>query len=117
MRQSLSPSASRPGARGRLRDGLAIAALAAFSGLAALTGLPGPEASRRQELAAVFPPWTGSAEAMASSLAAGMRVLRTGALPFVMIVASEPDAVRPAGALLLLRLDGLAGCLAGGGSA
>uniref|UniRef100_UPI002FCBCA4E hypothetical protein n=1 Tax=Bosea sp. (in: a-proteobacteria) TaxID=1871050 RepID=UPI002FCBCA4E len=89
MRQSLSPSTSRSGGRWRLRDGCAVAALIALSGLAALTGLPAADASRRQELAAVFPPWTSSAEAMASSFAAGMRVLRTGSLPFVMIVASE----------------------------
>jgi hypothetical protein len=38
-----------------------------------------------------------------------------GAQPFVVVLAPEPDAAmpmaRPAGALLLLRLDGLAGCL------
>lgn len=114
MRQSLTPSSTRPEGRGRLRDGLAIAALIVASGLVALTGLPGRDDAQSQELTAVFPPWTSSAEAMASSLAAGMRVLRPGALPFVMIVASEPDAVRPPGALLLLRLEGLAGCLLGG---
>ncbi len=115
MRQSLIPSCTRPEGRGRLRDGLAIAALVISSGFIALTGLPGRSDARSQELAAVFPPWTSSAEAAASSLAAGMRVLRSGALPFVMIVAaSDQEAVRPAGALLLLRLEGLAGCLSGG---
>lgn len=118
MRQSLIPSRTRSEGRSRLRDGLAIAALITSSGLIALTGLPGRSDARSQELAAVFPPWTSSSEAAASSLAAGMRVLRSGALPFVMIVAAgEDEAVRPAGALLLLRLEGLAGCLSGGGAA
>lgn len=115
MRQSPIPSRTRTEGRGGLRDALAIAALIISSGLIALTGLPGRSDARGQELAAVFPPWTGSADAAASSLAAGMRVLRSGTLPFVMIVAaSEQEAVRPEGALLLLRLEGLAGCLSGG---
>lgn len=61
----------------------------------------------------MFAPWMSGEEAMARSLAAGMRVLRGGALPFVVIVARNEEAERPAGALLMLRLDGLAGCLSG----
>jgi hypothetical protein len=118
MRQNPIPSCTRSEGRGRLRDGLVIAALIISSGLIAMTGLPGRSDTPSQELAAVFPPWTSSSEAAARSLAAGMRVLRSGALPFVMIVAaSEQEAVRPDGALLLLRLEGLAGCLSGGGAA
>lgn len=89
--------------------------MAACSGFAALASLPGASASQRQPLAAVFAPWTSGEEAVARSLAAGARILRAGAAPFVVVLAPEPGAAmpvaRPAGALLLLRLDGLAGCI------
>lgn len=47
---------------------------------------------------------------MARSLATGARILRQGTVPFVVILAPETTA-RPSGALLMLRLDGLAGCI------
>jgi hypothetical protein len=105
----------QPGRVRTLRDISLISAMAVCSGFAALASLPGASASQPQPVAAVFAPWTSGEEAMARSLAAGARVLRLGAAPFVVVLAPEPDAAmpvaRPAGALLLLRLDGLAGCL------
>lgn len=100
-----------------LRDG-AIVAFALLSTLmAALASLPGEEAAG-QSLALVFPPWFSRDEATARSLAAGHVVLRTGTSPFIVIAAPPaPGAARPPrpdGALLVLTLTGLAGCLDGG---
>ena len=72
--------------------------------------MPGPVAGAPAPLAAIFPPWISGREAVARSLAAGGRILRQGAVPFVVVLAPE-TAERPAGALLMLRLDGLAGCI------
>lgn len=92
------------------RDIGLIAGLALCSGLFALASLPGPVAGPPAPLAAVFPPWVGGEEAVVRSLATGARILRQGAVPFVVVLAPETTA-RPAGALLMLRLDGLAGCI------
>lgn len=92
------------------RDIGLIAGLALCSGLLALASLPGPAAGPSAPLAAIFPPWMSGDEAVARSLATGARIVRQGSVPFVVVLASE-TAVRPAGALLMLRLDGLAGCI------
>lgn len=92
------------------RDIGLIAGLALCSGFLALASLPGPVAGRPAPLAAVFPPWVVGEEAVARSLATGARVLRQGTVPFVVVLAPETTA-RPVGALLMLRLDGLAGCI------
>lgn len=109
----MSPVAILTASRFRLRQwcdiGL-IAVLALSSGLLALASLPGPVAGPPVPLAAVFPPWVGSDEAVARSLATGARILRQGTVPFIVVLAPETTA-RPAGALLMLRLDGLAGCI------
>lgn len=86
-----------------------IVGLAFSSGLMALASLPGPAAGSAAPLAAIFPPWISSEDAMARSLATGARILRQGSVPFVIVLAPE-TAARPTGALLMLRLDGLAGC-------
>lgn len=93
--------------------------MVAGSGFATLASLPGSDPSRPQPLAAIFPPWTSGEDAVTRSLAAGASVLRRGAAPFVVVLAPGLDAAptRPAGAFLLLRLDGLAGCLLAPGSA
>ena len=96
------------------RDIGLIAGLALCSGLAALGSLPGPVGGTAAPLAVIFPPWVSAEEAVARSLATGARLLRQGAVPFVVVLAPEAAAVpaaRPAGAMLMLRLDGLAGCI------
>lgn len=92
------------------RDIGTIAGLALCSGFLALASLPGPAAAPSAPLAAIFPPWISGGEAVARSLATGARIMRHGAVPFVVVLAPE-TAARPAGALLMLRLDGLAGCI------
>ncbi|MGO4405847.1 hypothetical protein AB4Z10_16480 [Bosea sp. RAF48] len=65
--------------------------------------------------AIVFPPWVGAAEAISLSLATGHRVLRSGRLPSIVVVAPEGPAhaaaALPQGAWFSLVLTGLAGCL------
>ena len=92
------------------RDIGMIAGLALGSGFLALASLPGHVAGPSSPLAAIFPPWISGDDAVARSLATGARILRQGAVPFVVVLAPE-TAARPAGALLMLRLDGLAGCI------
>lgn len=109
----MSPVAISTASRSRLeqwRDIGLIAGLAVCSGFLALVNLPGPVAGPPVPLAAIFPPWVSGEEAMARSLASGARILRQGAAPFVVVLAPE-TAARPSGALLMLRLDGLAGCI------
>ena len=92
------------------RDVGMIAGLAICSGIITLASLPGPVSGPSVPLAAIFPPWVTGEEAVARSLATGARILRQGAVPFVVVLAPETSA-RPVGALLMLRLDGLAGCI------
>lgn len=109
----MSPVAISTASRSRLRqwrDVSLIAGLALCSGFLALASLPGSVAGAPVPLAAIFPPWISGEEAMARSLASGARVLRQGAASFVVVLAPETTA-RPSGALLMLRLDGLAGCI------
>jgi hypothetical protein len=95
------------------RDIGLIAGLAFCSGLVTLASLPGPAAGPAAPLAVIFPPWVSGEEAVSRSLATGARLLRQGAVPFVVVLAPEANALaaRPAGAMLVLRLDGLAGCI------
>ncbi len=65
-------------------------------------------------VAIVFPPWTDGAEAIARSFAAGHRVLRSGRLSVIVVVAPTLNGQAPAlpkGAWFSLVLAGLAGCL------
>jgi hypothetical protein len=100
-----------------LRDGLVVAVALATVSLAAVFSLPGGASVPSQPRAIVFSPWTAGHDAMARSLAAGHRVLRAGISPFIVIVAPAGAAEappRPRGALLMLTLQGLAGCLDAG---
>lgn len=67
-----------------------------------------------EPVAIVFPPWTDGAEAVAASFIAGHRVLRSGRLSSVVVVAPTPNGQAPSlpkGAWFSLVLAGLAGCL------
>lgn len=88
--------------------------LALAGAAAALASLP-HAATGDEPVAIVFPFWTGRAEAVARSFAAGERVLRTGRLSSVVVVAPRPGAAAalPQGAWMSLKLVGLAGCLDG----
>ncbi|MGX1788009.1 hypothetical protein ACWIGM_14765 [Bosea sp. NPDC055332] len=110
MGPTATPTASRLARPGRWRDIGLIAGLSICSGFIALASLPGPVSGPSAPLAAIFPPWISGEDAVARSLAAGGRILRQGAVPFVVVLAPE-TAERPVGALLVLRLDGLAGCI------
>lgn len=112
-----STTVSPPARRGLLPGGdwiaLSLIALASpLVGLMAAAG--GGEAVRAAPTAIVFSPWTSAEQAFDRSLAAGHRVVRSGPLDFVVIVAprdeGEAPAQRPEGALLLATLAGLAGC-------
>jgi hypothetical protein len=70
-------------------------------------------------VAIVFPPWTDGAEAIARSFAAGHRVLRSGRLSAIVVVAptlNGQTSTLPRGAWFSLALAGLAGCLDNPGS-
>ena len=65
-------------------------------------------------MAIVFPPWVSAGEAITRSLSAGYPVLRSGRASFVVIAGPlDGDALagKPEGAMLMLALNGLAGCL------
>lgn len=81
-----------------------------------LVALPGPSSSQRTPVAIVYPPWTTGAEAVARSIAAGHLVLRSGRSAFIVIAAATAEGEgapthRPQGAILVLALARLAGCL------
>jgi|GEM_PF-1423158 len=105
------PAASSPSSRG-LQAGV-VALVLSLSCLSALASLPRANPIGTEPFALVFPPWTSAQAAAGISLAAGFRVLRGGAWPFVTIV-TGPDyglvAALP-GSALALKLSGLAGCL------
>lgn len=91
-----------------------VAALCLIVGIGAMASLPRPQGAGVPS-AIVFPPWTGAAEAVSLSLAAGHRVLRSGRLASIVVVApaepAGPAASLPRGAWFSLVLAGLAGCL------
>jgi hypothetical protein len=99
------------------RDGLIVLLALVAVSVAALFSLPQGRPTA-QALAIIFPPWTSGRDAMARSLEAGHRVLRGGISPFIVIIAADADAQaappRPRGALLMLTLQGLSGCLDAG---
>lgn len=111
-----STTVSPPARRGLLPagDGIALSLIALASPLVGLMAAAGGEAVRAAPTAIVFSPWTSAEQAFDRSLAAGYRVVRSGPLDFVVIVApreeGELPAQRPEGALLLATLAGLAGC-------
>lgn len=96
------------------RDGLVLAAACALMTASAFAALP-RRAAGEAPLALIFPPWFDGAAAIERSASAGYRVLRTGRLESILIVAAPAAAgetpVPPAEAWFALSLDGLAGCL------
>lgn len=95
----------------RARAALALACLASI--VLPLLALPGASLAQPAPLAVVFPPWVSGDEAIARSLSAGHRVLRSGRSASIVIVAPADAAApeRPIGAIMVLALAGLAGCL------
>lgn len=90
-----------------------VTMLTLLVGAGAVASLP-QAAAGDEPVAIVFPFWMGQAEAVARSFAAGDRVLRTGRLASIVIVAPRPESISlPQGAWLSLKLVGLAGCLDG----
>lgn len=87
-----------------------------LSCVSALASLPRANPAGTEPFALVFPPWTSAQAAAGISLAAGFRVLRSGAWPFVAIVTGPDDGLVAAlpGSALALKLSGLARCLDSG---
>ncbi len=110
-----STAVSRPSPSRALsaRDRLVLLLVALASPLAIAAALPQAGADTRVPVAILFSPWTSADDALALTLAAGHRVLRSGRASNVVVVApaDEGMANRPRGALLLVALTGLAGCL------
>ena len=106
----LSPDETH-GRKGMIAATALVAMLTLLGAAAALASLPHGSAGD-EPVAIVFPFWIGQAEAVARSFAAGDRVLRTGRLASIVVVAprAEPASL-PRGAWLSLKLAGLAGCL------
>ncbi|KRE18194.1 hypothetical protein ASE63_03205 [Bosea sp. Root381] len=96
---------------GRERAALALACLASI--IVPLLALPGASLAQPAPLAIVFPPWVSGEEAIARSLSAGHRVLRPGRTASIVVVAPADSMApeRPGGAIMVLALAGLAGCL------
>ncbi len=93
--------------------GLLVGSICLLVSFGALASLPRPS-DGTVPVAIVFPPWTDGAEAVALSFAAGHRVLRSGRLGSVVVVAPTPGGQAPSlpkGAWFSLVLAGLAGCL------
>ncbi len=111
---SLIGASANSGRVAALRDGCIVALALMAVSLAAVLSLPQAAIGRAVPQAIIFPPWMPQQDAMARSLAAGHRVLRGGISPFIVIVAAAEagaETARPRSALLMLALDGLAGCL------
>jgi hypothetical protein len=111
--QSFSPAPSLPGS---VLQTCVVALVLSLSCLSALSSLPRANPAGTEPFALVFPPWTSAQAAAGISLAAGFRVLRSGAWPFVAIVTGPDDGAAAAlpGSALALKLAGLAGCLDSG---
>lgn len=81
--------------------------------LAAIATFPGAPA-KAAPLALVFAPWLDRQTVVERGIAAGYRVLRTGTLDTILVVAAPeaaPAPPLPDGAWFALAIDGLAGCL------
>jgi hypothetical protein len=109
----MTPAPTSGALSGRERAAMCFLALASIVG--ALLALPGVASERQQPIAIVFPPWVSADDAITRSLSAGYPVLRSGRSSFVVIAAPVAEAstaaARPQGAILVLGLAGLAGCL------
>ena len=112
---SISPAEPAAARAERLSPGggLLVGLVCLLVSFGALASLPRPT-DGTEPVASVFPPWTEGAEAVALSFAAGHRVLRSGRLSAVVIVAPTLNGQAPSlpkGAWFSLVLAGLAGCL------
>ena len=112
-----STSPAEPGAARAERlspaGGFVVGLICLLVTLGAVASLPRP-ADGTVPVAIVFPPWTDGSEAIARSFAAGHRVLRSGRVAAIVVVAPTPNgqvAALPQGAWFSLVLAGLAGCL------
>ncbi len=112
-----STSPAEPGAAPAERlspaGGLFVGLVCLLVSFGALASLPAA-ADGTEPVAIVFPPWTDGAEAVALSFAAGHRVLRSGRLSAVVVVAPTLSGQAPSlpqGAWFSVVLAGLAGCL------
>jgi len=93
--------------------GLLVGLVCLLVSLGALASLP-RATDATAPVAVVFPPWIDGSEAVARSFAAGHRVLRSGRLSMIVVVAPTLNGQAPAlpqGAWFFLVLAGLAGCL------
>lgn len=110
-----STAVSRPSPSRALsaRDRLALLCVALASPLAIAVALPQAGPGTQVPVAVIYPPWTQARDALALTLAAGHRVLRQGRAANVVVIAPSDEGManRPSGALLLVALTGLAGCL------
>lgn len=111
--RAIIPVPSRQALSAGERAGLCLMFLASI--FVAVAALPGAAPAQSSAVAIVFPPWVSGEDAIARSLSAGYPVLRSGRSAFVVIAAPVESggarAVRPQGAVLVLGLAGLAGCL------
>jgi hypothetical protein len=108
-------------ANGRWLDGTILALLLAASVLlhAGIVAKPSePQPGTNRALAVLFAPWTDAGEAMRRVADSGARIVRFGAVPFIVI--AEPDRpdfasrVAQRGALITLDPRVLAACLPAG---
>lgn len=90
---------------------------AAVLGAASLVPLIWLEARPRggNEVAAVFPPWTGRERAFAQAIAAGGLVVREGARDWILVVEGDPtdigERLYASGAWLVIDPVAFGGCL------
>ncbi|MFN3671343.1 MAG: hypothetical protein ACK4VM_05475 [Bosea sp. (in: a-proteobacteria)] len=92
---------------------LAVISACLLITLAAIATYPGAPA-KAAPLALVFAPWLDRQTVVERGIAAGYRVLRTGTLDTILVVAAPeaaPAPPLPDGAWFALAIDGLAGCL------
>lgn len=95
--------------------GLVVVLVLLMVSAAALFSLPRASQVEAEPVAILFPPWVSRADAIARSFATGHRVLRSGRWPSIVVVAPGTGAAltrqKPPGAMLVVALAGLAGCL------
>ena len=88
---------------------LLVASTLAFAGLS----LAPPQAPGAP-VAVVFPPWWGATRSFLAASAAGVAVIRAGAIPAILVVRLDDAAsrarLRSAGAVFFLDPQALGGC-------
>jgi hypothetical protein len=103
-------------ANGRWLDAAILGLLLAASPLLHLTLIArSSERATTDAVAVLFAPWVGAETAMQRVAAAGARIVRFGALPFIIVVEPEGEEFRTRiaerGALAILDPVALAACL------